>query len=275
MILEFLKKIAAMKRGRPDSAAEVFPAVTCFSWRPRGDHLNFGDHLAEVIVDAVLATQNLTRFEEVRRPARLFSVGSVLHFAREGDTVWGSGVNGKIAEEAHRFQNLDVRAVRGPLTAEFLRRRGISVPDIYGDPALLLPRLMEGRFQPSGEDAAIFVPNLNDLGSFESPVPVVSPLRGWNHVVSRIVRARLVLASSLHGLVLAEAFGIPARYVRLSNKENLFKYNDYYLGSGRGEAEFATTIEQGLEMGGVPPLAHDGSALLNAFPFDLWEPPLP
>ena len=78
-----------------------------------------------------------------------------------------------------------------------------------------------------------------------------------------------MLSSSLHGLVVADAFGIPARYVRLCDYEPLFKYRDHYAGTGRA-LEFATSLPAGLEMGGAPPPVVDKAALLAAFPFDLW-----
>ena len=73
--------------------------------------------------------------------------------------------------------------------------------------------------------------------------------------------------------MIAEAFGIPARYIRFSETENLFKYKDYYLGSGRAEEdfEFATTIDQGLEMGGAKPIRFNPEPLIKAFPKDLWS----
>jgi pyruvyltransferase len=43
-----------------------------------------------------------------------------------------------------------------------------------------------------------------------------------------------VLSSSLHGIVLAEAFRIPARMLRLTENEPLYKYQDYYEGRSPG-----------------------------------------
>lgn len=37
-----------------------------------------------------------------------------------------------------RLRDLDVRAVRGPRTRDFLAGRGISTPAVYGDPGLLV-----------------------------------------------------------------------------------------------------------------------------------------
>jgi pyruvyltransferase len=80
-----------------------------------------------------------------------------------------------------------------------------------------------------------------------------------------------VLASSLHALIVAEAYGIPARYVRLSDHESIFKYNDYYLGTGRQQDKIATSVDEAVEMGGFAPPQFDASKLLKAFPFDLWQ----
>ena len=43
-----------------------------------------------------------------------------------------------------------------------------------------------------------------------------------------------MLSSSLHGIVLAEAFRIPARMLRLTENEPLYKYQDYYEGRSPG-----------------------------------------
>lgn len=110
-----------------------------FWWQPKNGGVNMGDHLSKVIVSCVLALQDKTLLEKRDLRQKLIATGSVLHFAKDGDTVWGSGINGKIPAERNTFSTLDVRAVRGPKTRAFLLERGIAVPEVYGDPGLLTP----------------------------------------------------------------------------------------------------------------------------------------
>ncbi len=70
-------------------------------------------------------------------------------------------------------------------------------------------------------------------------------------------------------MIVAEAFGIPARLLITSdenNTETLFKYADYYYGTNRLHFRFATSIEEALQMGGEPLPECDLEKLLQAFP---------
>jgi pyruvyltransferase len=273
-----LRALLCPGQSRPQPGATwnelPYPTARLFVWRPSNGRVNFGDFLSRVIVDLVLASRGLTLGDETRESFQLIAIGSVLHFASDGAVVWGSGVNGKMPVEQHTFRKLDVRAVRGPLTRAFLTSRGIPVPEVYGDPGLLLPVLAPQRFKRSAGIGPGFVPNLNDLAELDTTdmrgVPVISPLHGWNRCVEAILRHDLILASSLHGLIIAEAYGIPARYVRLSETENLFKYRDYYAGTGRPDFSYASSVAEGLEMGGELPPVFDAARLMQAFPFELW-----
>src|SRR5262245_34695642 len=98
-----MRKVARRLRdialgGRPQPSPPVpFQAHTIelFYWRsPQG--VNFGDYLSSVIVSKMAADAGCFLDEERPVPVRLLGIGSILHFARDGDVVWGSGVNGKI-----------------------------------------------------------------------------------------------------------------------------------------------------------------------------------
>ena len=263
-----------LTKGSDDAVSlHDYPHVELFYWVPSGNRLNFGDHLGKVIVSKILADHNHFLEEETDVSRTLFGVGSVLHFAKNNDVVWGSGINGKVGMNENRFETLDVRAVRGPLTRAFLMERGIEVPAIYGDPALLMPTLFPGRFIRNPQSEYVIVPNLHDIdiAAKANLQNVISPLNMWNRCIEDILQGELVIASSLHGLIIAEAYGLPARYLRLSQEEYIFKYNDYTMGTGRGEIEAANSVEEALEMGGMPPPVFDAGRLIASFPFDLWD----
>jgi len=55
----------------------------------------------------------------------------------------------------------DFRAVRGPKTREAFSKLGCSIPDVYGDPALLMPYLYNPRI--SQEIDLCIIPHMDDL----------------------------------------------------------------------------------------------------------------
>jgi pyruvyltransferase len=233
---------------------------------------NVGDLMGPVVVRALAREFDLPRASERRR---LLTVGSILHLARDGDVVWGSGLNPKAGGEPVAA-DLDLRAVRGPRTAALLAgRHGSAVPGAYGDPALLLGALFPHlvRTDRDRTHAVTVVPNLNDLAGI-SPAArrgVLNPRRRARHVLRAIAASRFVVGSSLHGVVLAEAFGVPARAVRGAS-ENTLKYEDYYLATGRDpDVELADNIADAIRRGPAPAPDWDPRPLLSAFPRDLWQ----
>ena len=228
---------------------------------------NFGDLLGPLVARRILARHGLLNPPLGRR---LFTVGSVLHFARTGDAVWGTGRNGKVAPETHRFTDLEVAAVRGPLTAEFLRDRGIAAPDVHGDPGVLLADLFPEWASDGVRSGALYVPNMNDVRPAPDGIETLSPIGSVPAIVRRLASAELVVASSLHGVVVAEAYGVPARLV-VPEHESLFKYRDHYAATGRHDEVFARSVQEALALGPSTPPVVDHEALLDAFPLHLWR----
>jgi pyruvyltransferase len=245
-----------------------------YYWQQK-DFVNFGDYLSVKIVERIIDGP-VTIYKKTKIPKKkIIALGSLLYFANTNDVLWGTGHNNKHpAKESYSFTNLDVRAVRGPLTRAFLQENfGIKCPEIYGDPALLFPYLFpEFKKQKEPSHSYVFIPHLYEKNQFPKILgsQIVHPTDPWNEVIERILDSQFVVSGSLHGIIIAEAFGIPARYVRLSEKEPLFKYEDYYISTGRPNFTYATTIQEALELGGEPPIIFDPIPLYEAFPFEYW-----
>lgn len=59
--------------------------------------------------------------------------------AKENYHIFGSGIRTEEnLEKGHKYNNLIVHSVRGPLTRQFLLNKKIEVPEIYGDPAFFI-----------------------------------------------------------------------------------------------------------------------------------------
>jgi len=238
-------------------------------WIPaRRGFNNFGDLLGPLIVQRIHQRMGLGR--PAARRTRLLAVGSIMRLGNAGDVVWGSGINGKSVDRTV-FPILDVRAVRGPRTAAVLRTFGNDVPEVFGDPALLIPHLWsdEELGIRRGTGGVVLMPNYNDLRFW--PESAIDPRGKALERVRQLASAERVVASSLHALVIAEAYGVPAVPVR-SSKELPFKYEDYYEGTGRRMPPLASSWEAGREAEAAPAITSwDPQDLLDAFPADLWR----
>lgn len=276
-VKKVMRRMRDLARGdRPSAISSLTPyqpkTIELFYWKSPAA-VNFGDYLSSVIVTKIAADADCFLDEERSTSARLLAIGSILHFACDDDVIWGSGVNGKVPVERHVFRRLDVRAVRGPLTRDFLTRRGIDVPEVFGDPGILVADLLGTRFpKATGPRTPVaFVPNLHDLPKMDGWENVISPLDRWSLVIKRISQASLVISSSLHGLVVADAFGIPCTYLRLSEEENTLKYEDYVLGVGRQRLNITRSREEAIRASPMDAVNPDLARLKASFPYDLWD----
>jgi pyruvyltransferase len=250
-----------------------------FYWNANG--YNFGDAMGPDIVRAISGKRiqaidgkkvGLKRAYE----RNLFALGSLLHMVQDGDVIWGTGAN-PVHRNPHLLQRIDVRAVRGPLTKDYLfKEYGIDCPGVFGDPALLLPKLFPTwRHEPKRKYGV--VPHYHDIEHLSSVENnLILPTNNWQQVVSQILECELVVSSSLHGLIIAEAFGVPARWLRNSQlpscqTESNFKFNDYYASTNRSLNDWRESIAAAIEAGGKEPIRDfDVRPLLAAFPHDLF-----
>ncbi len=238
--------------------------------------VNFGDYISLKVVERIVGEPvRIYKFYPFEAGRKLLAIGSLLYFARNHDVLWGCGCNAKyLSREDYKFTQLDIRALRGPLTREFLKDKfNIDAPEIYGDPALLIPYLFpEFKRKKKPKYDYIVIPHYKEQSLFpkQQNNHAVYPTEPWAIVIQKIVNSAFVISSSLHGIVVAEAYGIPARMLRVTEDEPLFKYQDYYYGTNRYDFQYATSVEEALQMGGEKPFECDLERLYKAFPFECW-----
>ena len=213
----------------------------------------------------------------LRRPL-FIAEGSILHFAQKNDVIWGTGAN----PYWHRpIPKLDIRAVRGPLTRRYISENSDNIcPEFFGSPAILVPDLFPELKKSTIEGKITIIPHYWDLSNPEledfRQFNIVAANNDWQLVLNEIVSSELVISSSLHGIILAESFGVPARFwnsrsTERSVTEGTFKYEDYYLGTGRNCERFPETISAAISMGGkepIPEIDRQREQLIAAFPFE-------
>lgn len=236
---------------------------------------NWGDALSPVLA-SLLSGRRVIRAEALHH-RRYLAIGSILGAANEWAEVWGSGF---IREgDRVRGQPRAVHAVRGPLSRDALIAQGVSCPEVFGDPALLLPRL----FNPSVEKryAIGVVPHYTDksnrwvTGITRQPhVLILDVDAGLDRFVRDVKSCEVILSSSLHGLICADSYRIPSLWIGLSDGVigGDFKFRDYKASIGEKNPEIAR-VHQGMPVEEVASRASlsrldiDLRSLLLACPF--------
>jgi pyruvyltransferase len=124
--------------------------------------------------------------------------------------------------------------VRGPLSEKALDKK----IGVYGDPALLLPLIYNPDIKQKYEVG--YTPHYIDKKMFPAKLLKDNELfidvqDDWRSIVKNIKSCKKIVSSSLHGIIVAEAYGIPAEWVEYSDKVigKGFKFRDYFLGTGR------------------------------------------
>lgn len=191
---------------------------------------NFGDDMNLWFWDDVMP-----HWRDIRPDTTMSGIGTLINQTMVASypkiLVCGSGTGyGKLA--AKNMDHVSFAWVRGPHTAELL---GLSKDAAVTDPACLvadLPRFATAKAHKTG---TVFVPhrltaNLNldwqGIGQ-RAGLDVVLPMDDAVSVIERIRDADLVIAESMHGAIIADAFRVPWIAVAVSHHFNTFKWQDW------------------------------------------------
>lgn len=195
---------------------------------------NFGDALAPLLLKRFANT-------EVDRSivgrALIASIGSILeHIPAKWDGhILGSGrlkPNSRLS-----IASANILALRGPLSAN-----GIKGSIALGDPGTLANELVGPQKKkydlgilPHWRDKEL-VPRFMELIPKSANIKIISPGSDPLTVVRQIGSCRRIVTSSLHGMIVADAFGGIPRRVEISpalqNEGGDFKFRDYSASIG-------------------------------------------
>ncbi|MDA3953912.1 MAG: polysaccharide pyruvyl transferase family protein [Bacteroidales bacterium] len=205
---------------------------------------NFGDLLSPYLIEKLsskeikyvhLKTRSSLKFvfkKLFKSPTSYFAVGSIIRRINSNSIVWGSGAFG--TEVVKDFDSqAKILSVRGPLTRNLLRIYGIDCPVVYGDPALLIPKVYNPRVEKKYKIGVIlrWAENNWDKANFGADVKKINmSSTNIEETLKEILECENILSSSLHGIILADAYGIPSAWLDSTTPKGLhFKFYDYFL----------------------------------------------
>ncbi|MBY6414500.1 polysaccharide pyruvyl transferase family protein [Rhodococcus sp. BP-252] len=214
-------------------------SIKTFWWRQlkvTGIRPNFGDELTPGLVDALFSKKC-----SWRRPKNsdMTGAGSTLEMVQlmnAPDTlkIWGSGfmlkdgLDGRIFD----FPSFDFYAVRGYLSLERVKSdREVAV----GDPGLLASRVYPRSTSVAGRVGLVYHwmhktdPVVLALAR-DKKITLIDPSRKPAKVIADITSCDFVMSTSLHGLIVADSYGIPNAWIELDREIGGagYKFEDYY-----------------------------------------------
>lgn len=275
---------------------------------------NFGKLLSKYVVED-LSGKKVERYDKQDGRPHLDAIGSILGRDEicNAPYVWGSGFlshtpSWKIwfvmLRQFFRGKYLPPKffAVRGLRSWEILKKAGFDCPKVFGDPGLLLPALYFPRPVEKKYKVGVICHwkhhKIKDfLFTERNDVKYIAIEREYSDITSfidELLSCDAIFSSSLHGLILANAYKVPAvRFTvcgaSIHKKEEMqdFKFEDYLSGLRfqsdcpgvkyefpiiqvkKDQIFDEKLMETILSIASVPPYQFNAGPLLNAFPLDL------
>ena len=213
---------------------------------------NWGDVLSQFLLEHFsgkkLNKDDVFYFDDAAhmldKNGKIVGIGSSMKYVRKDDYVWGTGC---IDEHHVGNKPRKVYSVRGPLTRDILLKRGWDVPEVYGDPALLFPKIYNPTIEKKYKigliphcvdfhslDGLKAINHMEDMG-----IKIINVTAGIYEFIDQLKECEMIISSSLHGLIAADAYGIPNHRVKISKLllGGDFKYLDHYASVKREHYE--------------------------------------
>ena len=241
---------------------------------------NIGDLLSPVVYEYMMSRKGISPDQEITCTKNVYAIGSIIDFGFHDATIWGSGMLNeqalyRMVKSCKLGRILDIRAVRGPFTRDILLKSGYECPEVYGDPAIIMPLIYTPQVTKIKDISCIV--HLN--GEIDAKVQqfqgdfIDLKTTDYKQFIDQLCMSKKVISSSLHGIILAETYGVPAVLLLEDVKDQVMKFYDWYHATGRQDFSVASSLKQALNMEPtkLPELAELREKLISVFPYDLFD----
>lgn len=191
---------------------------------------NFGDLITPYFLNK-FCDRDSFEFDFSNKKPKIISCGSIMRLCDENTIVWGSGIR-------HINQNINkgiIKSVRGPLTRKRLLEIECYCPPIYGDPGLLLPLyyfpVIEKKYKLGIIPHYIHYDTVYKMYNGIEDIKVIKLInKDIEVVINDILSCEKTISSSLHGIIISDAYNIPNKWVKFN--DDIYgddtKYYDYF-----------------------------------------------
>lgn len=190
---------------------------------------NVGDLLTPYLIEKLSGEKCIYSLPE-SESLKYIVVGSILNWDIKNVICWGAG----IADKDAYIGSKNILSTRGPLSKKRAIECGNQCENAsIGDPALLMPSLYYPKIKESNT-IGVF-PHYVDLEhvykNLNNSYKIISPLNSVETVIDEILSCKRIISSSLHGLILAEAYKKETQWVKFSDRigGDGTKFLDHYL----------------------------------------------
>ncbi|NDV60290.1 polysaccharide pyruvyl transferase family protein [Bacteroides sp. 519] len=207
---------------------------------------NWGDDVSTVLAQLLSPNKRIIPsiyYCNFKKKEEYLCIGSIISWMTTPNSIiWGSGV--VYPEKKISSKPLKVLAVRGPLTRKYLLDQDIPCPEVYGDPALLFPRfykpIVKKKFKVG------LIPHMRDFrnGLYKEisarieniSIIDVRDVENWHSFIDKINECEFILSSSLHGIIISDAYNIPNCWIEFEKGEKKrYAFYDYYYSIGKND----------------------------------------
>lgn len=201
---------------------------------------NFGDLITPYLLNKCCNKDSFT-FNISNNNPKIISCGSIMRLCDKNTIVYGSGIR-------DIDQNINegiIKSVRGPLTRNRLLQIGCYCPPIYGDPGLLLPLyynpIIKKKYKLGIIPHYIHYDTVSEMYKSNNDIIVINLINSnIEFVINEILSCEKTISSSLHGLIVSDAYNIPNKWVKFDNniKGDDTKYFDYFNSVNRNDTAY-------------------------------------